>query len=214
MKREPFRERQMAGLMSAEGGHGSLPIIRRLKRVELGRLQSLWLDLYRHHTGLSPRLAGLEPESFDKSWRRQRARYENWLRDRNAFVLVAEVSHELIGYAFVVVNESFTLWGNGERMAELQTLSVAPTWRDRGIGTQLLVAVRRILSTRRIQCLVLSALVSNTDAHRFYERLGFSKTEVFFVSQITNGLEGTITTKSSIENKVGTVVDHVGSREA
>jgi ribosomal protein S18 acetylase RimI-like enzyme len=101
--------------------------------------------------------------------------------DPESFVLVAEANHQLLGYAFVTVGFGYSSWDSGQRQAQLETLSVAPSRRGHGLGTRLLGAVRDHLGDAGIETLALSAACPNDAAHRFYERHGFRRTEVVFV---------------------------------
>jgi ribosomal protein S18 acetylase RimI-like enzyme len=155
--------------------------IRPLAVHELDRLEPLWLALHEHHLQISPRLAGMTARSAHESWARRRANYIRWINNPETFVLVAEANHELVGYAFVTVSFGYSSWNSGERQAQLETLSVGPSFRGQGIGDRLLAAVREWLATRGIESIALSATWANEQAHRFYERHGFQPAEIAFV---------------------------------
>jgi ribosomal protein S18 acetylase RimI-like enzyme len=175
-RRQPSR-----GMAEAGGSHESCQhpeTIRRLAAHELDRLQPLWLALHEHHVRISPRLAGMTARPGRESWARRRARYARWAGDPDTFVLVAEANHHLVGYAFVTIGSGYSSWNGGERQAQLETLSVAPSMRGQGRGTRLLAAVRDRLASAGIESLVISAACANHAAHRFYERHGFRRAEV------------------------------------
>jgi ribosomal protein S18 acetylase RimI-like enzyme len=162
-----------------------LDSIRPLDPDELARLEPLWVALHDYHLLISPRLAGFYPRSAEDSWRRRWARYARWLEDPDTFVLVAERGGDLVGYAFVTFGMGWSSWNSGERIAELQTLSIAPTSRGHGLGSQLLAAVRDKLASTGIQYMAIGSLVSNIDAQRFYERHGFTEAELVLVGPTT-----------------------------
>jgi len=64
-------------------------------------------------------------------------------------------------------------WQTGERIAEIESLSVAPDARGTGIGSALLDHVDEELRSAAIDDVLVGAFVSNTDAIRLYERRGF-----------------------------------------
>ena len=163
--------------------HSSTPpeTIRPLAAHELDRLQPLWLALHKHHVRTSPRLAGMTARPGHESWAHRRAKYTRWANEPETFVLVAEANHQFIGYAFVTVAPGYSSWDSGERQAQLETLSVAPSMRGQGLGTRLLAAVRDQLASAGIESLVISTACTNSRAHRFYERHGFRRAEVVFV---------------------------------
>jgi ribosomal protein S18 acetylase RimI-like enzyme len=151
-------------------------------RVELGgrervdELRSLWLALHRHERGVAPSLPFVPDE---ESWRRRRALYIRWLELAQGFLALASGRAGIIGYAFVRLEEgSDDTFPLGDRYAELYSLSVAPAWRGRGIGTLLLDFVDAELASRGIRDLTVSVMVGNTDAQRLYERRGLQPAEV------------------------------------
>ncbi len=156
--------------------------IRALPRHEFGRLEPLWLALHEHHVRISPTLAGMPARSTRESWARRRARYIQWASDPDTFVLIAEANDQLVGYAFVTVASGYCSWNSGERQAQLETLSVAPSIRGQGVGERLLAAVRERLTKAGIESITLAAACANDGAHRFYERHGFRRAEIVFVA--------------------------------
>jgi len=164
-----------------DAGDPELDSIRPLDPRELARLEPLWVALHDYHMLISPRLAGFHPRSPEESWRHRWARYARWLEDPDTFVLVAERGGDLVGYAFVTFGMGWSSWNSGERIAELQTLSIAPSSRGQGLGSQLLAAVRDKLASMGIKYMAIGALVSNIDAQRFYERHGFNEAELVLV---------------------------------
>jgi len=72
---------------------------------------------------------------------------------------------EMVGFAFVMVNES--------NAAHLTTIGVAPEHRRRGVAERLLRHIEDALYSREVGTLVLEVRVSNTAAHRLYRRAGY-----------------------------------------
>jgi ribosomal protein S18 acetylase RimI-like enzyme len=64
-------------------------------------------------------------------------------------------------------------WVSGDRVAEIETLVVAPAARGTGAGSALLDAVDAELAAKGIDDVLIAAFVTNTDAIRLYERRGF-----------------------------------------
>jgi ribosomal protein S18 acetylase RimI-like enzyme len=155
--------------------------IRALVVHELARLEPLWRALHDHHVRLSPQLAGMPARSAAESWVLRRAKYIRWATDSDAFALVAEVDGGLVGYAFVTLASGYSSWNGGERLAQLETLSVAPGFRGHGVGERLLAAVRERLSAAGVERVALTALCANERAYRFYERHGFCPAEIVLV---------------------------------
>jgi ribosomal protein S18 acetylase RimI-like enzyme len=176
----------MNAVQSQESDRTQQPVapperIRPLALHEFDRLKPLWLALHEHHVRISPTLAGMTARSAHESWARRRANYMQWAKDPDTFVLVAECDHQLVGYAFVTVASGYSSWNSGERQAQLETLSVAPSMRGQAVGERLLATVRDRLATAGFERITLSAACANDGAHRFYERHGFRRAEVVFV---------------------------------
>jgi len=147
---------------------------------ELDKLEPLWTALQDHHARISPVLGHALARGRETAWARRRAAYARWLMDPDAFVLVAERDRRLVGYAFVTVGDGYASWATGERLAELETLSVAPEERGNQVGTALMDAVEARLRERGIGDLAISVAATNVDAHRFYERRGYDRAFVVY----------------------------------
>jgi ribosomal protein S18 acetylase RimI-like enzyme len=144
--------------------------IHRLDPADLELVEPLWNALREHHASVSPHLGA--PRARDDSWRRRRAQYERWLSEPDAFVLVAKRGETPVGYAMVHLRAGSPTWPTDERAGEVETLSVHPDERGRGIGTLLLRAVESELAGLGVDELSLHALSTNHQAMAFYERHG------------------------------------------
>ena len=152
---------------------------------QLHALEPLWNALQEHHSMLTPSLGDSAPKrELGDSWRRRSAKYERWLQDPETFFIIAEKAGRPVGYAFVTVGQGYAAWRTGDRLAELETLSVLPENRGDGVGTALLESVQERLVERGVEDLVITALESNVDSHRFYERHGFSQGFVVYYGNI------------------------------
>jgi GNAT superfamily N-acetyltransferase len=140
----------------------------------LDELEPLWKSLQEHHRSVDPGLAGISPRSAEESWPRRRAKYVEWLRHPDAFVLLAEEAAGPSGYALVSVHEpADDTHVTGERWAELQSLSVEPSKRRAGLGTRMMERIYEELRAKQIEELAIGVIATNQDALRFYERQGF-----------------------------------------
>jgi GNAT superfamily N-acetyltransferase len=93
-------------------------------------------------------------------------------------VLVAEVHGEVVGTCQLIVLRH--LQAHGGRCAEIESVHVHPDHRGAGVGAALVgeaVARARAVGCYRVQ---LTSNAARPDAHRFYERLGFSPSHVGF----------------------------------
>ena len=148
-------------------------------------LQPLWESLHEHHATVAPHLEQLGPvRRPDQSWAVRRELYEEWLAEPDAFVLLAEVNREAIGYALVHLRGPEETWATGDRIGVLETLAVLPDERGRGVGTALferIYAELRALGVRELQVAVIS---KNAEALRFYERHGLLPFTVSYMGRV------------------------------
>lgn len=144
--------------------------------AELVALEPLWNALQAHHVEVTPDLGAHTPKrSLADSWRIRRSKYERWLEDRDTFFVVAERSGVPVGYAFVTIGLPYAGWATGERIAELETLSVLGEQRGSGIGGALIEAVWKRLASLGVEDMAITTTTTNVDAQRFYEREGFAR---------------------------------------
>jgi ribosomal protein S18 acetylase RimI-like enzyme len=144
--------------------------IRRIDAQDLDIVEPLWNALREHHARVSPHLGA--PRSRADSWTRRRAQYEQWLSEPEAFLLLAAHGERPIGYAMVHLRAGSPTWPMGGRAGEVETLSVHPDARGRGVGTMLLRAVQRELAALGVDELSLHVISANQRAMSFYERHG------------------------------------------
>jgi GNAT superfamily N-acetyltransferase len=114
------------------------------------------------------------------------APYRDALRETDkagGAVLVAEQGGEVIGVCQLIVFRH--VQSRGGRCAEIESMHVHPDHQGRGVGSLLVRAAidrARALGCYRVQ---LTSNVARTDAHRFYERLGFVPSHVGFKLPLT-----------------------------
>ena len=148
-------------------------------------LQPLWESLHEHHATVAPHLEQLGPvRTPDQSWAVRRELYEEWLSEPDAFVLLAEVNREPIGYALVHLRGPEETWETGDRIGVLETLAVLPDERGSGVGTALferIYAELRELGVKELQVAVIS---KNAEALRFYERHGLLPFTVSYMGRV------------------------------
>ncbi|MBI4563474.1 MAG: GNAT family N-acetyltransferase [Planctomycetes bacterium] len=135
----------------------------------LDEVEPLWRSLFDHHAAISPPSLGpLHP--YEQAWHLRRNFYESGLKGGRAFLLVAEISREVVGYAYATIQSGHQTWQTGERMAELETLAVLPAERSRGVGTALLNAFYDELRLQGIRDFSVAVLITNDRAIKFYGR--------------------------------------------
>jgi ribosomal protein S18 acetylase RimI-like enzyme len=142
----------------------------------IDRVAPLWLVLHHHHQAVGGAALGPYVDD-DQSWTARRQLYRDVL-GKGGFLLLAERAGDLIGYAAVAISEvGETLmpdtWRTGSRLAEIETICVAPGARGEGVGSALLDRIDDELAAAGVHDVLIGAVVTNTDAIRLYERRGF-----------------------------------------
>lgn len=150
--------------------------VRRGYVEDLKGLEPLWLAMVAHHW----RVTGdaWPPREADDSWRRRRAAYAGWLEAGDGRLLLAserdrDEDAPLAGYAFLRVGAGGPTYDLGERVGELESLSVAQSLRGRGVGGALIEAARALLRGEGVTHWSVTYFEQNADAGRLYERAGF-----------------------------------------
>ena len=69
--------------------------------------------------------------------------------------------------------------GHGERIGEIESLSVLPAYRGGGLGSTMLDRLEAHLRARGARDLILGVLPGNDDALRLYERRGYRPTWLY-----------------------------------
>lgn len=143
--------------------------IRRAKREDVAALvdlyQQLSLDEAREDSG--PSLPAAYGDAF-----------EQVDADPRQHLLVAELDGRIVGSLVLIVVPNLS--HRGTPWAEIENMVVDEDARGNGIGESLVNAA--IETARAAGCykLTLTSNLRRTDAHRFYERLGFESTHRAF----------------------------------
>jgi GNAT superfamily N-acetyltransferase len=142
---------------------------------EIDAVEPMWNALQEHHVRITPELGPQTPgRELADAWRVRRSKYVRWLEDPDTFFVLAEDESGPIGYAFVTVGPGYASWRTGERAGVLETLSVLADCRSGGVGAALIEAAWERLGELGIDDMAITTTRTNVDAHRFYERQGFS----------------------------------------
>lgn len=111
--------------------------------------------------------------------------YEDYLRafhmidhSGNEQLFVAELDGEIVGTFQILFNR--TLTGRGSLSMILEAVQTRPDMRGRGIGAKMIDYAMEEAKRRDCRLVQLTSNIARTDAHRFYERLGFAKSHAGF----------------------------------
>jgi ribosomal-protein-alanine N-acetyltransferase len=110
-----------------------------------------------------PMILAIEQASFPSPWTEDHFRYE--LKENPyAFLLVAKVDEQLIGY--------IDFWITFQQ-AQINNLAVTPGLRRKGIGKVLLEDALKRIQQAGCERVTLEVRVSNLAAQKLYEMYGF-----------------------------------------
>jgi ribosomal protein S18 acetylase RimI-like enzyme len=150
--------------------------------ADLDSLEPLWVAVHHQHQQAMPELA---PYVSDKTtWRERRSLYHQLFAEYEPALLLARDAGRLIGYALgyampVTGTWLADTWATGDLVAEVESLSVLPDYRGRGLGSRLLDELHERLRQQGASDVILGALPGNTDAIRLYERHGYRPTWIY-----------------------------------
>jgi aminoglycoside 6'-N-acetyltransferase len=118
-----------------------------------------------------PHVLASDPND-DWQWETELARSPDWREQ-----LIAEVDGRPVGFVQIIdpAREESRYWGDvppGLRAIDIWIGE--PADLGKGYGTRMMqLALERCFADPAVSAVLIDPLASNTDAHRFYERLGF-----------------------------------------
>jgi GNAT superfamily N-acetyltransferase len=104
------------------------------------------------------------------------AAFEQIEADSNHELVVAELNGEVIGTLHLMFLPSVSYQG-GLR-AQIESVRVDKHYQNRGIGSDMMNWIINRAGERGASVVQLTSHQSRTDAHRFYEKLGFKSSHV------------------------------------
>jgi ribosomal protein S18 acetylase RimI-like enzyme len=154
----------------------------------LDEIEGLWRAMHEYDAAVAAEAREVAPfRGTADAWRRHRAEFERWMREGNAWLLVAERGGAAVGFAFFRIRESDGSFETGDRIGELEALSVEPELRRWGIGSLLMEEVEGHLAASGVRFIGLAVVAGNEDALRFYERWGMVPSQVRFFGRTLEG---------------------------
>ncbi|MBD8663474.1 GNAT family N-acetyltransferase [Rhizobium sp. CFBP 8752] len=111
--------------------------------------------------------------------------YDDYLRafnmidaSQNEQLFVVERDGDVVGTFQILFNR--TLTGRGSLSMIIEAVQTRPDMRGQGIGAQMIGYAIEEAKRRECRLVQLTSNAARTDAHRFYERLGFAKSHAGF----------------------------------
>jgi ribosomal protein S18 acetylase RimI-like enzyme len=117
-----------------------------------------------------------EPDYLRESWEDAWSDLAQTVREGVA--LIAEEDGRAVGFVFCVLGD------RGRRTAHITDIYVRPEVRNKGIGRALLTEILEPARAAGLNHVSLEVLITNSDARRLYERLGFTPMDMFMVAPV------------------------------
>jgi ribosomal protein S18 acetylase RimI-like enzyme len=157
-------------------------VVERGGETDLDLLEPLWVAVHHQHQRAMPELRPYVSDA--ETWRERRALYDRLFAEHDPILLLGRQSGRVVGYAlgYAMPADGTWLadtWATGERVGEVESLSVLPEYRGQGLGSRLLDELHRGLRGQGARDLILGALAGNDDAIRLYERHGYRPTWLY-----------------------------------
>jgi len=156
--------------------------IRRGDTRDLDLLEPLWIAVHHQHRASMPHLGPYVDDGV--TWRHRRALYASLFERHDPCLLLAIDGDRPVGYglAYVLPAQDTWLadtWATGTLIGEIESLSVLPGHRGRGLGTRLLDELHDHLDRAGVRDVILGVLPGNVDAQRLYARHGYTPTWIY-----------------------------------
>jgi ribosomal protein S18 acetylase RimI-like enzyme len=140
---------------------------------DLDLVEPLWVAVHHRHCESMPELAPFVDDT--ETWRVRRTLYEGLLAEPDTLLLIALADDKPVGYGLthvMPVADSWIedTWRTGDRIGEIESLSVLPELLDR---------LETHLHELGVDDLILGALAGNDHAIRLYERRGYRPTWLY-----------------------------------
>jgi ribosomal protein S18 acetylase RimI-like enzyme len=150
--------------------------------TDLPHLEPLWVAVHHKHQRAMPELAPYVTDA--ETWQERRLLYEQLFAEHDPVLLLGRHEGRLVGYALgytLPVSGTWLAdtWATGSRIGEVESLSVLPEYRGRGLGSDLLEQLHERLRSQGAQDFILGALAGNADAIRLYQRHGYRPTWLY-----------------------------------
>lgn len=142
-------------------------LIRNAKSSDLEKLVELWLSLQQHAEKSNPLIWRITNEG--KSLLRQK--FEKALRNSNSRIVVAEMSGEVMGFAYgQVLHRTDYL---PKSVGTIASIYVAKNFRRRGVGKRLVKKLCQFFIEEKVEQITLRYMIGNIEAEGFWSKLKF-----------------------------------------
>ena len=144
-------------------------LLREIERKDYEAVAAIWRDVLGFSSATS--------ENVTRT-------YEKMKNDSRYRTFVADVGGEVAG--FVTAVETLAV-DRPTGYIKMNGLAVLPRFQRRGIGKMLMERVEQLAAQRGASAIGLASGFQRTDAHAFYERLGYQKTSFWFRKDVAHG---------------------------
>ena len=107
---------------------------------------------------------------------------KNDIHDENTYLLVAQLDSEIIGYisaSILLLEDAYV-----EKVANIHEIAIKNEYQNQGIGKLLLDECEKVLKSKNVRYIKLTAFKENNNAIKFYENNGFEEYSVNYRKKI------------------------------
>ena len=129
------------------------------------------MDVQKLHADAHPDVfKGPQSEDFAQAF------FEKMLDNDTSFIFIAEEIEDALGYVFCnLVEKPENPFLFARRHLMIEQISVRPQAQGRGVGAKLMDQVEVVAREFNVPMVQLGSWDFNTNAHGFFERLGYEK---------------------------------------
>jgi ribosomal protein S18 acetylase RimI-like enzyme len=158
------------------------PELRVATADDLHLVEPLWVAVHHRHAQSMPQLAPYVSDA--ETWTIRSALYRDLLAKQDTLMVLAFDGETAVGYGLahvMALEETWVpdTWKTGQSIGEIESLSVLPEYRGRGLGSVLLDRLETHLRAHGARDLILGVLPGNDHALRLYERRGYRPTWLY-----------------------------------
>lgn len=147
--------------------------------IELGvgdvdLVEGLWKEMVAHHRDVIGRAAPVRDS--EAAWKVRRRQYVTWMEAGEGFIFLVPgegAEGAPLGYAFLRVGGPPATLELGDRVGDLESLSVTASARGTGVGSVLIAHCREHLRRLGARWWNVTVVAGNEGAEALYEREGF-----------------------------------------
>lgn len=104
--------------------------------------------------------------------------FEETIKDKNAFLLIAKEETQIIGFILATIVEKEGRHTKFKKSLYINTIGTKKDSQNKGVGTSLINEIKKIAKENKCDNINLSVWSFNDNAIKFYRHLGFNNQKI------------------------------------